>query len=1626
MPLALFTALTLTVGVSSVSQIGERMTALLDGRPVAEARHEEVAGGRSNFKGKDVLGVKAGASKMATEGRKTDEQKRFEAAQIEPPTKPDKCLVSGDGLKTGMARQLATFTIIARTESEGRRTTGGDHFQISVRGASTVKPRLVDHKNGEYTCEYRPSVSGLYYISVSLAGIQLPDSPFSVHVLAPCADAGKCILHGDGLQRVTARVPSTFLVDFKDALGNVTHAEELDVFVLARDEGPLSPKGPTEAELAEEARLLREEEERAEAKAASEAAEAEAQATASALAAAAEAARLRRKKQQEDKKNPQAWQKPVKQQEAPKPVPVSSAPSAAPVPPPAPLPAPALVQEEAMAPAVAAGTPAASGRSRSNTLELASAPVPPLSSSASEAAAPTLGTPKSGRATPKSGRASPKSGRAAAAAAATAVATAPAPAPAPAETPAPHAEGQPTTTKPSTSASASVGAAPQSAGRPNPAKQRGPSSARASPGAERAFSVERGRELQRRLRDEFSLNFDRRFKVAQTSPTENGTARSIQLDGTVRTNDTVRTNGRGANASPVVDADELGDVKLSGDLRGRKAGGGMRSFRAPRDLATWSGRQLDTDRSLSPSSRRQSINSQEHRLGETLSAVMKLPASATPAEAAVVAMAASPLSPKVAHAQEAATSRKDASKKEGAKLDGAERQRHLRLWAKQLADEQSRIKAEAHAVQMLGARAQEGDAEAQAAIHAAAAGPSFATEITSEGNVSPRSRPNGFAYGGIYPGTIHAHGKLLETHTVSFSIGRTGFYYLHVGLRSSGLPLPGSPFALKVLPGHAHALSTRLPTEAMPLRTVVGEMGSLVVHAADRVGNLCASGGDPLDAMEPTRTVECTTTDLGDGRYRFNWSAKVSGLYQLHVTVGGTQVYNSPVELTMLPANPDVGKCACTGTGLQRVLAGRLAVFRVKSRDKYSNPTQTPDKSIQDKGKMKFGLCAIPAAVILPAHLLTAEEAATAAPVNFKPKYSDDEIYGITKAAAAAAAKEHAEKLKELLAMETASKQLGKAASEPAPMAPATGESPADKDAGKPNLKKLLGAAALFAKKDVREDSKEIPEVKKEDREKAIAMSVIEKLKAKKGGKDGGKESKEEAEERKKAVQAAAEEVAKVAKAASEAQASAKLQVVVTAKAATVPSMPFQGVWRPGGEYEIRYMWKEAGHFDLHVWCDVEGDGERQRLPGSPFRVSVSAAQPSASGSLIGNTEKLKYSAGEKIEFTPQLRDQFGNPCAIVDRTSNSIQSGGSAAEVIMKEMLAQHGDRIGDRAMQAMLKVADGIKSFVKDPFGQAPGWDDQLNESDPTRGPGSPELFTRRKATGARDSSSSSLRRKASEDNITPELTGWVVGPKGSTPLLLQRTDKPGQYEVRNQTITLQGSYEAHFALNGVPIAGSPVSFKVNAAAPSGKNSFIVAPDQPALVKLPYELTLHAVDRYGNKLSSGGARVEVKVIGASAPCTVVDHKDGTYSLHFTVNSTGSYQVEVRIDGLKVKGTPSRVVKDKEEVQAIPADTVKNLFKDSATKPRQQKREPSSATPAKDGAGMDSQTASPLKAKGKNRKSSAPTTNLADALLESEELGCVADESDDAMPIDDELTQAPGSRASKPAGASKLGNRLG
>ena len=81
-------------------------------------------------------------------------------------------------------------------------------------------------------------------------------------------------------------------------------------------------------------------------------------------------------------------------------------------------------------------------------------------------------------------------------------------------------------------------------------------------------------------------------------------------------------------------------------------------------------------------------------------------------------------------------------------------------------------------------------------------GPSFAHEL------SDCRRGIAFAYGGVYPGVLHAHGALVKTHQVLYSIGAAGKYELHVGLRQKSATLPGSPYLIEVRPGPAHAPST--------------------------------------------------------------------------------------------------------------------------------------------------------------------------------------------------------------------------------------------------------------------------------------------------------------------------------------------------------------------------------------------------------------------------------------------------------------------------------------------------------------------------------------------------------------------------------------------------------------------------------------------------------------------------------------------------------------------------------------------------------------------------------------------------------------------------------------------------
>jgi len=168
---------------------------------------------------------------------------------------------------------------------------------------------------------------------------------------------------------------------------------------------------------------------------------------------------------------------------------------------------------------------------------------------------------------------------------------------------------------------------------------------------------------------------------------------------------------------------------------------------------------------------------------------------------------------------------------------------------------------------------------------------------------------------------------------VQFSVGVSGRYLLHVSLRPTLdtplAPLPGSPFALEVVPGVAHPLSTRIPAELLPLRGALEkvEPGSdsaaaqtgkaprsrccctLVLGSRDKMGNLCQVGGADISCgCMAGSHLEWSFEDCRDGQYIFKWWSAVPGSFTVFVKIDGLHVLGSPAMLYLTSGTPDVSR----------------------------------------------------------------------------------------------------------------------------------------------------------------------------------------------------------------------------------------------------------------------------------------------------------------------------------------------------------------------------------------------------------------------------------------------------------------------------------------------------------------------------------------------------------------------------------------------------------------------------------------------------------------------------------------------------------------------------------------------
>jgi len=201
----------------------------------------------------------------------------------------------------------------------------------------------------------------------------------------------------------------------------------------------------------------------------------------------------------------------------------------------------------------------------------------------------------------------------------------------------------------------------------------------------------------------------------------------------------------------------------------------------------------------------------------------------------------------------------------------------------------------------------------------------------------------GFAFGGVLPGHLHAKGQLHEWHKVFFSIDCVGCYLLHVRLRQQARPVPGSPFALTVIPAAAHHSTTYLNPVEQPLTGEVGSSPSdgcmVAVHACDRVGNLCTRGEGNVQAACATPAVTSSCVDQGDGSYTLQWQGKVSGVFDASLKINGQHVRGSPMKILLVSTRVHIPATVIEGAGLREAIAGEQASIKLKVFDEFGNPS---------------------------------------------------------------------------------------------------------------------------------------------------------------------------------------------------------------------------------------------------------------------------------------------------------------------------------------------------------------------------------------------------------------------------------------------------------------------------------------------------------------------------------------------------------------------------------------------------------------------------------------------------------------------------------------------------------------
>ena len=164
-------------------------------------------------------------------------------------------------------------------------------------------------------------------------------------------------------------------------------------------------------------------------------------------------------------------------------------------------------------------------------------------------------------------------------------------------------------------------------------------------------------------------------------------------------------------------------------------------------------------------------------------------------------------------------------------------------------------------------------------------------------------------------------------------------------LQLEGKDIAGSPFAVRVSSAPLDSTNCILSDMEKLSKMRVAERATVVLQLRDVFGNTVTKGGALVEVLaKGAGDVLTSVTDKQNGKYAIDLETTAAGPYQLAICIDSKPCQGSPFEMSVLPADAHPASCDASGRGLERKVTEGLSVnFLVSVRDRFGNLTSGHD-----------------------------------------------------------------------------------------------------------------------------------------------------------------------------------------------------------------------------------------------------------------------------------------------------------------------------------------------------------------------------------------------------------------------------------------------------------------------------------------------------------------------------------------------------------------------------------------------------------------------------------------------------------------------------------------------------------